>query len=181
MIFDFDKIIKKKYMYNKLYLYEEYKKKSIEKIMMMTPNYFTGISEKYIKLILSNNKIKILFITIGPKLTTNDIVSIIIYQKTETINKLKFYILGFGIHKKLRKYGYGKNSLDEFINWIKHNNKSSKQKILLLKSLESSLKFYIVYGFIKTDLTSNKLFYKYEPKNELKLNQEKILEYKIDI
>jgi hypothetical protein len=180
MIFDFEKIIKNKHKYDKLNSYEEYKKKSIEKIMMITPNYFTGISENYIKLILFNNKIKILFITIGQKLTTNDIVSIIIYQKTPTVDKIKYYILGFGIHKKLRKYGYGKNSLNEFIQWIKQNNKSCKQKILLLKSVESSLNFYLAYGFIQTNLASNKLFYKYEPKNELKLNQEKILEFEID-
>ena len=178
MIFDFEKIIKNKY--NKLYSYEEYKKKSIEKLMMISSNYFTGISENYLKSILSNDKIKILFVTIGQKLITNDIVSIIIYQQTQSVDKIKYYILSFGIHKKLRKYGYGKNSLDEFIQWIKQNNKSCKKKILLLKSIESSLKFYLTYGFIQAELKSNKLFYKYEPKNELKLNQEKILEFEID-
>lgn len=178
MIFDFEKIMKNKY--DKLSSYEKYKKKSIEKLMMITPNYFTGISENYIKLILFSNKIKILFVTIGQKLITNDIVSIILYQKIQSVDKIKYYIFGFGIHKRLRKYGYGKNSLDEFIQWIKQNNKSHKQKILLLKSIESSLKFYLTYGFVQTDLTSNKLFYKYEPNNELKLNQEKILEFKID-
>lgn len=177
MIFDFEKIIKNKY--NKLYSYEEHKKKSIEKLMMITPNYFTGISENYLKSILYNHKIKILFITMGQKLITSEIVSIIIYQQTKSVDKTKYYILSFGIHKKLRKYGYGKNSLDELIQWIKQNNKSCKQKILLLKSMESSLKFYIKYGFIQSDLKSNKLFYKYEPKNELKLNQEKILEFEI--
>ena len=106
-------------------------------------------------------------------------MSIIIFHKTQTKDKIKYYILGFGIHKRLRKYGYGKNSLDEFIIWIKQNNKSDKQKILLLKSIESSVNFYLTFGFVQTNLISNKLFYKYEPNNELKFNQEKILEYVI--
>jgi ribosomal protein S18 acetylase RimI-like enzyme len=181
MIFDFEKIIKNKHKFNNLDTFEEYRIKSIEKLLIITPNYFTGISENYIKSILSNNnKIKILFITIGQKLITNDIISIIIYHKTQSIDKIKYYILGFGIHKRFRKYGYGKNSLDEFIQWIKKNNKSGKEKIILLKSIESSLNFYITYGFVQTDLMSNKLFYKYEPNNELKLNQEKILVFEIN-
>lgn len=180
MIFDFEKIIKNKYKCIKLVSFEEFKKKYIDKLQLITSNYFTGISENYLKYILeNNNKLKILFITIGQKFILNDIVSIIIYHKTQTTNKIKYYILCFGIHKRLRKFGYGKNSLDEFIEWINQNNKSNKQKILLLKSIESSLDFYIKYGFVITNLTSNKLFYKYEPNNELKLNQEKILEFVI--
>lgn len=181
MIFDFEKIIKKKYKHNKLIHFDEYKKISIEKLLIITPNYFMGISENYIKSILINNtKLKILLITIGQKLITKDIVSIIICHKTQTKNKIKYYILGFGIHKRLRKYGYGKNSLDEFINWIKLNNKSDKQKSLLLKSIESSFDFYVKYGFVQAELKLNKLFYKYEPNNEIKLNKEKILEFLIN-
>jgi len=182
MIFDFDKILKNKYKCkcNELETFEEFKKKSIQKLLLITPNYFTGISENYIKSIFFNNdKLKILFVSIGQKFIINDIVSIIIFHKTQTKDKIKYYILGFGIHKRLRKYGYGKNSLDEFIIWIKQNNKSDKQKILLLKSIESNVNFYLTFGFVQTNLISNKLFYKYEPNNELKFNQEKILEYVI--
>lgn len=178
MIHDFFKILKNKYKYNKSISFEEYKKTCIDKLLLFTQNYFTGISENYIKSIMhNNNKLKILFITIGHQFKINDIVSIIIYHKIQTVDKIKYYILSFGIHKRFRKYGYGKNSLDEFIELIKQNDKSNKQKILLLKSIESSLNFYIRYGFIKTDLASNKLFYKYEPYDELKLNHEKILEF----
>ena len=88
----------------------------------------------------------------------------------------------FGIHQRLRKFGYGKYSLDEFIGWIKTKSTKTKkrQTSILLKSIESSLNFYLTYGFVQTDLNSNKLFYKYEPHDELKSNQNKILEFNIE-
>jgi len=181
-IYAFDKIIKNKFktINNKFISYYEYKKKCIEKVYLLSKLYFTGISENYIKTLLSNNKIKILFVTIGQKFNPNDIVSIIIYHKTISNNIIKYYILCFGIHKKFRKYGYGKFSLDEFVEWIKINDKSNKQKNILLKSVESSLIFYKTYGFVKSDLIQNKLFFKYEPNDELKNNLDKILEFKIN-
>lgn len=184
LIFEFNKIIRKKYLtrsskYVKL-SFEEYKKIGFEKMIKLFSLYFTGISENYIeKIIDNNNKAKILLFTMGQKFVSREIISILIYHKTISVDKIKYYILCFGTHQKLRKYGYGKYSLDKFIDWIKIKNKSDKQKIILLKSVESSLKFYVTYGFNKTDLTLNKLFFKYEPINELKLNKEKILSYLI--
>ena len=188
-IFKFDEIVKNKYKIidknidkNIINIsFEEYKKKYLEKIFLLSSLYFTGISENYIKILLENNKkSKILFLTIGQKFLLDDIISIIIYHKTSSNNKNKYYILCFGIHKKFRKFGYGKYTLDEFIEWIKLSNKSNKQNVILLKSIESSLNFYLTYGFVQTDLISNKLFFKYEPNEELKANQEKILEYIIN-
>lgn len=182
IIFDFDKIIKKKYLtrssnYDKL-SFEEYKKLGLEKIIKLFSLYFTGISENYIQKIFDdNNRVKILLFAMGQKFVSHEIISIIIYHKTILSDKIKYYVLCFGTHYRLRKYGYGKYSLDEFINWIKIKDKSDKQKIILLKSVESSLKFYLTYGFKKANLSLNKLFFKYEPIDELKLNQEKILEY----
>lgn len=69
--------------------------------------------------------------------------------------------------------------MDKFINWIKISTNGDKQRILLLKSIETSMSFYLSYGFVLTNLASNKLFYKYEPRDELKSNKEKILEYVI--
>jgi ribosomal protein S18 acetylase RimI-like enzyme len=187
VLFEFDKIIKSKYkiknknLNNSINLsFEEHNKKCYEKIFEIFPLYFTGISEKYIEYLFLNNKSKILFITTGDKFILNSIISIIIYYKTSSKNKIKYYVLCFGTHKKFRKFGYGKYSLDEFVNWIKYKNKSNKVKIILLKSVESSLNFYLTYGFIITNLYSNKLFYKYEPLNELKNNLEKILEFTIE-
>ena len=184
-IFMFDKIVKNKYKHiNKNYVnitFEEYQNKCIEKLFLMSRLYFDGISENYIRKLLENiKKIKIIFITINQKFVLNDIISIIFFHKTSSNNKNKYYVLCFGIHKKFRKFGYGKYSLDELVEWIKLSDKNFKQKIILLKSVESSLNFYKTYGFVQTDLISNKLFFKYEPNKELKNNQEKILEFIIN-
>lgn len=182
VLFEFDKIIKSKYIkyINKTSSpidFEEYKKKSTISISKIFNLYFTGISKDYIQSILTNNKIKLLLVCVSESFSFQNIVSIIIFHKTISKNKIKYYILAYGIHKKFRKYGYGKYSLDEFIDWIKISTNNNKQNILLLKSLESSMSFYLSYGFVLTDLASNKLFYKYEPIDELKSNKEKILEY----
>lgn len=184
VLFEFNKIIKSKY---KNYInkssssidFEEFKKKCLISISKIFYLYFTGISLDYIKNILTNNKIRILVVCIDKNFCFQNIISIIIYHKTITKNKIKYYLLAYGIHEKFRKYGYGKYSLDEFVDWIKITTNNNKQRILLLKSIESSMNFYLSYGFVLTDLSSNKLFYKYEPNMELKSNQEKILEYVI--
>ena len=185
VLFEFDKIIKHKYK-NKYKTkndklanlsLDEFKNKMMEKFYSLTNLYFTGISVEYVKTLLEN-KNKIIFITMGQNFLSSEIISIIIYHKTISNNKIKYYILCFGIHNKLRKYGYGKNSLDEFVNWIKTKKISGKkEKILLLKSVESSLEFYKSYGFVEEILISNKLFFKYESIEELKNNKEKILKY----
>lgn len=183
-IFVFDKLIKDKFKMiknNNILSFDEYKKKCIEKILLISPLYFKGISDKYIKLLMEkNNEIKILFITIGQKFIINDTISIIIYHKISSNDTNKYYILCFGVHRKFRKFGYGKYSLDEFIEWIKLSDKSCKQKIILLKSIETSLNFYKNYGFIQTNLMDNQLFFKYEPDNDLINNKDKILEYLIN-
>ncbi len=184
-VFVFDKIVKKRFgkINDKILnlTFNEYKNKWIKKIFLISQLYFSGISENYIKTLLEkNNKIKILFITIGQKFNFNDVVAIIILHKTLSKNKNKYYILCFGIHRRFRKFGYGKFSLDKLIEWIKLIDKSKKEKFILLKSIESSLSFYKTYGFVQSNLTQNKLFFKYEPINELKSNQDKILEFKIN-
>lgn len=184
VLFEFDKIVKSKY---KNYInksgssidFEEFKKKCLTSISKIFYLYFTGISADYINNILMNNKVRILMLCVNDKFSFQNIISIIIYHKTSSMDKIKYYLLAYGIHKKFRKYGYGKYSLDEFIDWIKISTNNNKQRIILLKSLESSMSFYLSYGFVLTDLASNKLFYKYEPNDELKSNQEKILEYSI--
>ena len=179
MIFEFEKIIKNKY--NKILCSKmsfcEYKKKCMNTLLKITPLYFTEISEEYIENLCRDNKMQILFFTMGNELVQNDIVSIIIFRKIKYENKTKYYVLCFGTHKKLRNIGYGKNSLDEFIIWISKNDHHIKYKSILVKSVESSLDFYKNYGFINTNLMINKLFFKYEPSDELKNNKKKILEF----
>lgn len=183
-LFEFDKIIRSKY---KNYInktgssinFEEFKKKCLISISKIFNLYFTGISEDYIDNILANDKVRISLVCVNENFSFQNIISIIIYHKTSSGDKIKYYMLAYGIHKKFRKYGYGKYSLDEFINWIKISTNNNKQRILLLKSIKTSMSFYLSYGFVLTDLASNKLFYKYEPRDELKSNQEKIFEYVI--
>lgn len=188
VLFEFDKIMKEKYINyktNKLEKiqgieYEQFYQIGIEKITEIFHFYFSGINQKYIIQIVQDKKNKILFSCIDEKFNLKNITSLLIYHKTKTTEFNKYYVLALGTHERFRKFGYGKVIIDDFVNWIKLKNKSELKKKILLKSLESSLKFYLEYGFVSTELEHNRLFFKYETTNELKTNPEKILELIIE-
>lgn len=117
VLFEFDKIINSKYKKysknNQSINFEKFKKIGLIKISKIFDLYLTGIDKDYIKNILESNKVKLIFICLENNFKLSNIISIIIYHKTSTINIIKYYILAFGIHKKFRQYGYGKYSLDE--------------------------------------------------------------------
>lgn len=191
VLFEFDKLIKKKYLNycrkNKsddveLMNFDQYKKNGIIQLTKIFKFYFGGISENYIiNTLLNVDKVKILLSCIDSVFSLGNITSILVYHQIKSIESNKYYILLLGTHERFRKFGYGKVILDEFGDLIK-STKSYKNKNckILLKSLESSLKFYLDYGFVLTSLQSNRLFYKYENNDELKNNQEKILEYIVE-
>ena len=186
VLFEFDKIIKDKYdkyiIKNNInqISFNEYKSKGLEQFSKLFPFYFSGININYTDNILNSDKTHILVSCIGDKFDIKNITSILIYHKTISLDFTKYYILLLGTHERFRKYGYGKVILDEFIEFIKKLNKSNKKIKILLKSLESSMGFYISNGFIQSELKSNRLFFKYETINELKLGKEQILELNIN-
>lgn len=189
VLFKFDKIIKDKYdnyiqkNNNKEKIsFDEFKSKGLEQFSTIFPFYFSGINQYYIDNILNSDKTHILISCVGGKFDIKNITSILIYHKTITLDFNKYYILLLGTHERFRKYGYGKIILDEFIELVEKLNKSEKKIKILLKSLESSMEFYLSNGFVQSEseLKSNKLFFKYETANELKLYQEKILELNIN-
>jgi len=187
VLFEFEKIIKDKYLHysnlnpEKILNIDpiQFRQKGIEQISKIFPFYFTGINQNYLDNILADNKNQIIFSCIDCKFSLSNITSILIHHKTKSTDIIKYYILLLGTHERFRKFGYGKIILDEFIHWIKISKISKKLEIkkkILLKSLESSMGFYLSIGFVQAELKSNKLFYKYETDNELKSNPEKILE-----
>lgn len=191
VLFEFDKIIKDKY--NKYIKknnndnnninqisFDEFKSKGLEKFSELFPFYFSGINQNYTKNIINSDKTHFMISCIGNKFDIKNISSILVYHKTTSSNTIKYYILLFGTHERFRKYGYGKVILDEFIEFVKISNSSNKKIKILLKSLEKSLYFYLSNGFVESELKSNRLFYKYENAQELKLNEEKILELDIE-
>lgn len=179
-LFEFEKIIKEKFNNsNKELDYWNYYLFATELIKKIFPFYFSKINVKYIENLLSNKNNKLIVFCIDNKFIVKNITSILIYHKTIHKKISKYYILALGSHERVRKYGYGKILLDEFIEWIKLNDNSSNSKQILLKSLESSMGFYLDYGFCCAELKSNKLFYKYESVQELTSNKEKILCYNI--
>ena len=185
VLFEFDKIMKEKYSNyktnepdkNKQIDYEQFYNLGIEKMTDIFPFYFTKINPHYIYPIVLNRKNKILFSCIDEKFSLKNVTSILVYRKTKSHEQVKYYIPILGTHERFRKFGYGKVIIDEFVQWIKQTDKSEIPKKILLKSLEASMGFYQSYGFVSTELKSNRLFYKYETGDELKTNPEKILEY----
>jgi hypothetical protein len=190
VLFEFDKIIKDKYdkyinnnnnnIDNIIISFDEFKSKGYKQFSKIFPFYFSGIGQNYIDNILHSEKTHILVSCIDNKFNIKNITSILIFHKTKSNDLSKYYILLLGTHEQFRKYGYGKLILDEFIEFVNKSNKSKKKIKILLKSLESSVGFYLSNGFVKSELKSNKLFFKYEMPNELKLNKEKILEFNIN-
>lgn len=192
VLLEFDKIIKDKYdkyirknnLNNDTHQisFDEFKSNSLKQFSKIFPFYFSGINQAYTNNIIYSDKTHILVSCIDDKFNIKNITSILIFHKTKSNELNKYYILLLGTHERIRKYGYGKVILDEFIEFVKSSNGLKKKNKILLKSLESSMQFYFSNGFVKSEseLKSNKLFYKYENSNELKLNQEKILELDIN-
>jgi hypothetical protein len=190
VLFEFDNIIKDKYYKyveknnndnNEILNFDEFKYNGYIQFSKIFPFYFSGVSKNYIENVLYSDKTHIIVSCIGDKFDIKNITSILIFHKTKSSNLTKYYVLLLGTHERFRKYGYGKVILDEFIEFVKKSNKSEKKIKILLKSLETSIQFYLSNGFVQTqsELKSNRLFYKYETTDELKLNQEKILELDI--
>ena len=188
VLFELNKIIKNKYNYYRINQpnkitninYDKFYQIGIEKIRKIFPFYFSGINQDYIDYILRNTNNKIILSCIDDNFDLKNISSILIYHKTKTQKFIKYYILLLGTHERNRNLGYGKVIIDEFIEWLKITDKSILTKKILLKSVKSSLKFYIDYGFLQSELESNKLFYKYESTKELKSNIENLLEFIIE-
>ena len=183
VLFDFDSVIKQKYdEYVNLNLepisFDSYKKIGLDKIKKIFEYYFTNLNQIYVDNLIKCEKTKILFLCSETKFNIKNIKSILLYVKTKTNDCVKYYILAFGTHYQYRKFGYGKILLDEFIEMVK-KSKTKFNKKILLKSVESSLNFYLTFGFVPTQLKSNKLFFKFEPAVELKTNKNKLLEYNI--
>lgn len=165
VLFFFDKILKDKYKkINKNITLDKLREKGIKHLLKIFPLYFSDINDNYIEILLADKNNKILFNCIDHDFKLSNIVSILIFHKTKTKEFNNYYILLLGTHSEFRRYGYGKIIIDDFITWIKlnNNNNNNKSKIIL-KSITSSLEFYLNYGFIQTNNKFFKLFYKYEP------------------
>lgn len=183
VLFDYDKLLKLKYInYSKTNLapidFESYKEIGLDKIKKIFHNYFTNLNQKYIENLFKYKKTKMLFLCSDTTFNINNIKSILIYSQTKSNDLIKYYLLALGTHYKYRNFGYGKISLNEFINLIKQT-KTNLTKKILLKSVESSLNFYYAIGFVNANLKSNKLFFKFEPADDLRTNSNKLLEYLI--
>lgn len=112
--------------------------------------YCENINKKYLDIIINDSKNKIIFHCIDNKINIDNITSFIIYRKIHMKDKNKNIILVIGVYHELRKCGYGKYILDEFIKIIK-KTKTNKKIYIIIHSLESSLLFFINLGFEKIE------------------------------
>jgi ribosomal protein S18 acetylase RimI-like enzyme len=120
--------------------------------------YTENINEKYIENIKNDKKNRIIIHCIDThyidnnSLNTNsinklsNITSFLIYRKVTLSTTINIYILLIGVHLELRKIGYGKILLDEFIESLK-KMKTKKNINIILRSLDTSENFFINYGF----------------------------------
>ena len=171
MIFFFEKIVKK---YNNK---EEIYKRGIRWIKKQSNLYIENINEQFIDIIFADNKNKIILFNIDSIFNTNNITSILVYHKVTSPIEIKYYILLLGTNCNFRNLGYANIILNEFIEWIK-KNKSNKKIKLIVKSVDSSLQFYLKFGFVKSN-SNNRLFYKYEPVKTINNGLDSILELEV--
>ena len=148
--------------------YKEFLKKNNlmkEKIIKkMADNINDEFIEKICKDKLNKFLVHSMDCTIGSNIT-----SIIVYRKYNNKSNVRLIILLMAVHPKLRNFGYGNILLDEFIDF--YSNKSNKLDIYL-HSLESSLYFYLKYGFYQ--ISRNNFLQSYEGWDD-NINNEKLL------
>ena len=159
MLFLFDRIVKAKYKkLDKTTSYDDFYSKSIESIKSyIVSNYLENVSELYLNRLLSDPNNHIIIHNIDNMFNTKNITGILIFHK---VKNHKYYILFLSTHHKFRGMGYGKIILDEFIELVRRPNKDIQ---LILRTVEKSKSFYLLYGFEQIDLTREyKLFKKYE-------------------
>ena len=156
MIYNSNKIndinYKKQYNIHKIdYSCNEYKlHMSNYKIMQskLINKFVNNINEDFITKIINDDKNIMINHSIDDSYDIDSISSFIIYRKIIGKNDIKYVILLFAVHPNIRNAGYGNLILDEFIKKISMS-KSLKKINIILHSLESSLNFYLNYGFIK--------------------------------
>jgi len=132
------------------------KKRELKKIL--ENDYLENINNKYIKNILSKNKI--LFYNIDSIFDIKNVTTILVYKQKEHDNIIIYYILLLGTHKDIRNVGYGNNMLNEFIEMVSKKKRKMNKKIII-ESVIDSIKFYEKFGFIEID-----------NKNEYNINEE---------
>ena len=150
MIFSYSNIIKDRFKinnnkYDKL-IYNYYHHYYITKISKMIKEYADTINENFINLLLESNNIEIIFYLNNSEFKLNNTIGILIYSKTYYKKEEKIYLLLYSIKRGYRNFGYGKIFLQEFIDFIKQQNKKNKK--LIVHSIDSSIEFYKSSGFI---------------------------------
>jgi hypothetical protein len=155
MITDLSEIVKKKYPNN----FDEYyniAKKVISNLAKIS--FLDNMNELFIDHVFDKNDNKIMCYSNHDKFIIKNLLGIIVYAITQTNECINFYLLLCGIKKGYRKFGYGKELINKFIEFCKdYKNNNSKKKKIILHSLDSSYHFYISIGFIDSE---NKYLYK---------------------
>jgi len=166
MIFRFDEVYDYKYLLkNKLQKinrksqsYKDYKKNILNAKIKLTKTYASNINDKFIRRICKDRLNKIIFYGMNSDINYNELASIIIYRKTTANSKkIRFVIMLIAVHPEVRNVGYGKITLNEFINFIYKKNKKLE---IFLHSLDTSLYFYFNFGFKK--INKNNFIQNYE-------------------
>jgi len=170
MIFRFEEVYDQKYIIkNKLQKinrksqsYKDYKKNIINAKIKFTKTYAGNINDKFITRICKDRLNKFIFYGMNSELSFNELSSIVIYRKTVADSKkIRLVIMLIAVHPDLRNCGYGKITLNEFINFVYKKNKIIE---IFLHSLDTSLYFYFNFGFKK--INTNNFIQSYEGVND---------------
>jgi ribosomal protein S18 acetylase RimI-like enzyme len=161
MIFSYSELVKnkaKKYNLN----YDKLYKNGLNTIKLLVKEYADTINETFIDQILNHDDIYFILYSNNVQFLIKNCIGVIIYTKTND----KIYLLLICIDKKYRKYGYGKLFLNEFIEYIKL--KHTKNKKMILHSIDKSIEFYKTFGFLEVENSPRKYrkLFKYEKYNK---------------
>ena len=131
--------------------------------------YSNSLNEKFIELLLDNEKNKILIYNLDQQLKHENTIGFIIFTSSFLNHENRFYLLTMAIHHEFQNMGYGSLLLQEFITYVKQSkqSKQSNPNKIILHSTYENISFYEKNKFVKNnDHHLYKTLYQYEKFNK---------------
>ena len=133
--------------------------------------YSNSLNEKFIELLLDNEKNKILIYNLDHQLKHENTIGFIIFTSSFLNHENRFYLLTMAIHHEFQNMGYGSLLLQDFIiflkdKYIKQSIQSKPNKIIL-HSTNNNISFYEKNNFVRNNQHHlYKTLYHYEKFNK---------------
>ena len=139
------------------------RKRKSKSILSLVKEYAGDkINEAYLENIVHDKRNRYFVHSMNETITDGEITTIICYRITsKTAHKTRYARIIFLVHPRLRSMGYGSVAMNEFIDFIRDNNRRIE---LILHSVEPSIPFYRNLDF--TEILPTRFIKSYEDLDE---------------